>query len=93
MKNKKNFYNIIIASNSQASSWFFSISQKKLKYSLFAFVVAFFTLLLFLTDYLALNVDQWKLQALQQENKELQNKFYSIRNQIQGLESEVPSTQ
>ena len=43
----------------------------------------------FLTDYLGLYVDQWKLSQLKKENKQLEKKFVYVEQQLKSLEKRV----
>lgn len=79
----------MISSSGKSSSWMLSISEKTLKYGLLTTGLALFVLVIFLTDYFSLNIDQWKLQSLKKENQELQTKFYSVHSQLRDLETEI----
>ena len=86
---KQKNYSIIIASNTASPAIKFNLSQKSLRFILAGFGMAIFSLVLFLSDYFALNVDQWKLNSLAKENKELKNTFHIVETKLADLENEM----
>ena len=85
MKRKK-YYTFIIAKNSSSHLKKIIIDQKYVHIFLSALCALFLLFVVLLTDYLGLYVDQWKLSQLKKENKQLEQKFAYVDNQLNDLE-------
>ena len=88
MKRKK-FYTFILSENSPSALKKFTVEKKYVHIFLASLCALFLSFFIFVTDYLALYVDQWKLSQLKEENKELEQKFVHIDNKLKDLERKV----
>ena len=88
MKRKKH-YTFIISENSSSNLKTITV-EKKYIYIFFGVLCGLILLLTaFLTDYLALYVDKWKLSQLQKENSQLKRKFVYVDKKLKDLEKRV----
>ncbi len=88
MTKQKN-YTLIFTSNTVNSPKRVSISQKQLNIGLVLFAILTLSFVSFLTDYLQINVDRWKLQSLKKENLHLEKKFTFVEKNFKELETKV----
>ena len=88
MKRKK-YYTLILAENSSSHLKKIIIDQKYAHIFLMILGALFLLFVAFLTDYLGLYVDQWKLSQLKKENKQWEQKLAYVNNQFNDLEKKV----
>ena len=88
MKRKK-YYTFIFAKNDSSDLKKITVEQKYAHFFLALFGGAFSLLILFLTDYFGLHIDQWQLSQLQKENKKMEQKFATVHAQLKDLEEKV----
>ena len=88
MKRRK-FYTFIISENSSSALKKFTVEKKYVHIFLGSLCFLFLSFFVFVTDYLGLYVDQWKLSQLKKENKQLEQKFARIDSELKDLERKV----
>ena len=88
MKRKK-FYTFILSENSSSALKKVTVEKKYVHIGLSFLSVLFLSFFVFITDYLGLYVDQWRMSQLKQENKELKQKFVHINDKFKDLEKTV----
>ena len=88
MKRKKH-YTFIISENSSSNLKTITVEKKYIYLFFGVFCSLFLLLTAFLTDYLALYVDKWKLSQLQKENSQLKKQFGYVDKKLKDLEKRV----
>ena len=88
MKKQKK-YTLMFVSNTASSLKRVSISQKDIYMGIFISSFLVISLLVFLTDYFQMNVDQWKLTSLKTENQKLEKKLAGVEKSFKELETKV----
>ena len=86
---RKIYYTFLFTKSNSPQLKKISIDSKYIYTFLAVLGSLLFVLIAFLTDYLALHVDHWKLAKLQKENKNLEQKLASINTQLVDLEKKV----
>ena len=89
MKKHQRSYTLLLIKNDSSSVKKVSFNQVTLKLSLFFAFAFVLVLTLFLTNYLGLQVDQFKITQLEKENKNWSKKFSNLELQINHLEDQV----
>ena len=88
MKRQK-YYTLILVSNSTGAVKKIHFPQKTLKLFLLGLAGLFVTLILFLTDYFGLAVQQAEIHNLRDENQKLKEEFALVEVEFQELRQEV----
>lgn len=88
MKRQK-YYTFILVSNSTGAVKKIHFPQKTLKLFLAGLGCLFVALVLFLTDYFGLAVQQGEIRDLRSENQQLKKEFALVESEIQELKQEV----
>lgn len=92
MKKQKK-YTFIIASNTASSSRSVTVSQKQIYTGVASVLLIGFIVVAFVTDYVQLNIDQWKLSSLKKENKELKQNLSQVQHKFKNLETKLKQVQ
>ena len=92
MKKQQRSYTLLLIKNDSSSVKKISFNQAALKLSLFSAFAFVLVLTLFLTNYLGLHVDQFKITQLEKENQKWAQKISSLELQINSLEDQVRQT-
>ena len=86
---RKTYYTFLFAKNNTSDLKKLSFESKHVHIFLSIIGILFLFQIVFLTDYFALHVDKWKMSKLEEENRELENRFNSISLQLRDLEKVV----
>lgn len=89
MKKTSSNYTFLIIKNDSSNTRAINLSKKTVRALLAGFICLILMMTAFLTDYLGLYVDQWKISQLQKEKTELTNRLYSLGTQLKNLETKV----
>ena len=85
----KNFYTFLIIKNNSPKTLSFTLNSRFIRRVLIGFALFTGLLLLFLTNYLGLHVDRWKITQLENKNTKLENRLARLSHQVQNMENTV----
>ena len=93
MKKQQRNYTLLLIKDDSSSVKKISFNQKKLHWTLFLGLVFLMIFSFFLTDYVNIQVDHFKMSQMTKENQIMTQKFSKLELQVKNLEEQVQQAQ